>query len=187
MHPEVVVLKFLDAVDSDLQHGGLRDVDSYVGLFPDHAKLIRSEYAHITEDSIETASPSLIGGRYRIIESLGRGGFGEVFLAQDLQLDRRVAVKMLAGLRTIGKEWRARLIREAEAQNRIDNDSICPVHDVGLHAGSPFLVMPWIAGSSLDRLIASSAAHREGPVRFGGSLTGDGSHHRSGRRDAFCS
>lgn len=184
MHPEVVVLKFLDAVDSDLEHGGLRDVDTYVNQFPEHEDLIRSEYTQIANKKATEDPPQrLLGERYRVIASLGRGGFGEVVLAQDLQIDRRVAVKMLAGLRTISAESRTRLIREAEVQNRINNDGICPVHDVGSHDGAPFLVMPWIAGRALDRVIAASAAHGDGPIRLDTTAAGERSQHR--RRNEF--
>jgi tetratricopeptide (TPR) repeat protein/predicted Ser/Thr protein kinase len=182
MHPEVAVLKFLDAVDADLESAGLRDVDAYVRDFPEHAERIRAEYERLvaTHRTPEPGPPRRrIGGRYQVIQSLGRGGFGEVFLAEDTRLARRVAIKVLAGLHALSEEWRARLVREAEATNRIADEGLCPVFDVGFDEGIPFLVMPWIQGRSLDRLIAASAARGEGPVQLGAT---DGFR---ARRDAF--
>jgi tetratricopeptide (TPR) repeat protein len=176
MHPEVAVLKFLDAVDADLDSAGLRDVDAYVRDFPEHAERIRAEYERLVAAE-RTPDPAplrrSIGGRYQVIESLGRGGFGEVFHAEDTQLARRVAIKVLAALRALSEEWRARLVREAEATNRVVDEGLCPVFDVGFDDGIPFLVMPWIPGRSLDRLLAASAARGEAPVQVaegGGTL-----------------
>lgn len=191
MHPEAAVLKFLDAVDSDLESGGLRAVSDYLSQFPDHQDRIRAEYGRLLGSHGDAANvPStggsedierVLGERYRIIESLGRGGFGEVFLAEDLQLHRRLAIKVLTPLRSLGGEWRARLVREAEVTNRIADDGLCPVYDVGFQDGVPFLVMPWIRGQSLDRLVAASASHGEGPITLTIAAQGDDVRQR---RDA---
>jgi tetratricopeptide (TPR) repeat protein len=170
MHPEVLVLKFLDAVDRDLASGGMRSLEAYLQLFPGHPGLVRSEYDRIAgADPVpeDLPSGSEIGGRYRVLESLGHGGFGEVYLAEDAKMARRVAVKVLSGLRAFSEEWRARLVREAEATSRFVDDGLCPVFDVGFQDGTPFLVMPWIPGRSLDRVLAASAARGEGPVQLG--------------------
>ncbi|MCA8950158.1 MAG: serine/threonine protein kinase, partial [Planctomycetes bacterium] len=176
MHADSVVLKFLDAVDADLAAGVLRNVEDYVATFPGHDGLIRAEYARLRGCGAASTS-ARIGDRYDVIESLGRGGFGEVFLAEDSVLKRRVAIKLLSGMRALSKEWRMRLVREAEATNRIDDSVICPVHDVAFENGCPYLVMPWIAGKSLDRHLAAAAASGEGPI----ALSNAGTHRQ--RRD----
>lgn len=165
MHADEVSLKFLDLVEHDIRHGGLRRVEDYQRLLPGQDAIVAEEYERLVCDRPD--AQRLIGGRYRIVESLGRGGFGEVFLAEDLQMARRVAVKRLCGLYAFRDDWRARLWREAEATNRIRVDGICPVHDVGHENGVPFLVMPWIQGRPLDRLVAARAGHGEGPVQLG--------------------
>lgn len=159
MHPDISVLKFYEAVEADLGRGPLAGVDDYVRRFPGHADLIRSEYDRLTNvDSSEVGAGLLqvIGSRYQVIAPLGMGSFGDVYLAQDLQLGRRVAVKVLSGLRFLRREYCMRLRREAEATNRIVADGICPIHDVGDHEGIPFLVMPWIPGQSLDRHLSAA-------------------------------
>ncbi|MCA8950941.1 MAG: serine/threonine protein kinase, partial [Planctomycetes bacterium] len=163
MHRDSLVLKFLDVVDSDLAAGGLRDVAAYEAEFPGHGELIRAEYERLRKPD----GGGRIGERYRVIESLGQGGFGEVFLAEDTRLGRRVAIKIMTSVRALSGEWRSRFVREAEAANRIEDDGVCPIHDVGFADGVPFLVMPWITGKPLDRLLAASAAHGEGMLQLG--------------------
>jgi tetratricopeptide (TPR) repeat protein len=186
MHPDAVLLEFYDAVDADLASGGLRAREDYVRRFPAHAARIRGEYQRLTtpEPALERleaapAAARLLGERYRLIAPLGRGGFGEVYLAEDEKLARKVAIKVLGGLRALSEEWCARLVREAELTNRIADDGLCVVHDVGFDAGVPFLVMPWVPGHALDRLLAESASLGEGPVALG-----DGASSLRERRDA---
>ena len=176
------VLDFLDAVDTDIEAGGLRPLEDYLSRFPEHEDLIRAEYERLRErntDAVGRIEKPALGGRYRILEELGRGGFGEVYLAEDARVARRVAIKTLSGLRALNSEWQERLVREAEATNRISGDGHCPVHDVGFDDGMPYLVMPWIQGIPLDRAIAASASRGEGPV----ALAGDKPFRQ--RRDEF--
>ena len=174
MHADLAALKFLAMVERDLGAGGLRPLAEYLAEFPDHAALVTAEYRRLTEPDATpraaTASTTdrLLGGRYRVLASLGRGGFGEVYLADDTTLDRKVAIKVLAGLRALNREWRERLVREATITGRIDDGGLCPVHDVGFEDGTPFLVMPWINGRSLDRLLADAAERASPPLAIPG-------------------
>src|SRR5687768_12191871 len=88
---------------------------------------------------------------YRIIEKLGEGGMGVVYLAEDQHLARRVAIKFLT---STDHHYRARFIREARAVSGLNHSNIAIVHDYGETAtGQPFLVMEYIKGKSLsDRL-----------------------------------
>ncbi|MFK7741974.1 MAG: protein kinase [Planctomycetota bacterium] len=184
MHPDEVVLKFLDRVERDLQSSGLGSLEHYLEQFAGHEHVIREQYRRLVANDVRCSVDEphvgrLIDGRYRVIGLLGRGGFGEVYLAEDMQLSRRVAVKLLGGAYAFSDDWRARLRREAEATNRIEADGICPVHDVGAEQGVPYLVMPWIEGRPLDRLIAATAAHGDGPVQIGEATS------TLARRDTF--
>ena len=96
--------------------------------------------------------PSQIS-HYRIIKKLGAGGMGEVFLAQDLRLDRKVAIKMLPA-KSIGNEQaKKRLFREAKAAATLDHPNICAIHEVGEEADCAFIVMQYIEGATLSRMI----------------------------------
>ncbi len=85
-------------------------------------------------------------GRYRVVSRLGRGGFGEVFRAEDPMLKREVAVKtcLAAG----GREAQ-RFLREAEIAARLEHPNISRVYDFGVQGGVPYLVQELLAGEDL--------------------------------------
>jgi serine/threonine protein kinase len=96
--------------------------------------------------------PDEIGwlGPYRILKVLGQGGMGVVFQAEDPQLQRLVALKvMLPGLGS-GEEARARFLREARIVAAIEHDNIVPIFQVGEDQGVPFLAMQLLRGETLD-------------------------------------
>jgi serine/threonine protein kinase len=86
---------------------------------------------------------------YRIIEKLGAGGMGEVFLAQDITLDRKVAIKILPLKSIENGQAKKRLIREAKAAATLDHPNICTIHEVNEETDSPFIVMQYIDGVTL--------------------------------------
>jgi serine/threonine protein kinase/lipopolysaccharide biosynthesis regulator YciM len=93
---------------------------------------------------------------YRIIKKLGAGGMGEVFLAEDIRLNRKVAIKMLPS-RSIGNEQaKKRLLREARAAATLDHPNICPIHEIGEEGDSAFIVMQYIEGTTLACSIQNS-------------------------------
>ena len=88
---------------------------------------------------------------YRILEKLGEGGMGAVYLAEDLHLARRVAIKFLT---STDHHYRARFIREARAVSALSHPNIAMVHDYGeTSAGQPFIVMEYVKGKSLSDLL----------------------------------
>jgi tetratricopeptide (TPR) repeat protein/predicted Ser/Thr protein kinase len=88
---------------------------------------------------------------YRIIEKLGEGGMGVVYLAEDQHLARRVAIKFLT---STDHHYRARFIREARAVSALTHPNIAIVHDYGeTSSGQPFLVMEFVKGKSLSQLL----------------------------------
>jgi formylglycine-generating enzyme required for sulfatase activity/predicted esterase/predicted Ser/Thr protein kinase len=91
---------------------------------------------------------------YQIIEKLGQGGMGEVFLADDLSLGRKVALKFLSQELQQDPSAHKRLLREAKAAAALDHPHICSVHDVAEVEGKDFIVMEHIQGQTLkDRLL----------------------------------
>jgi tetratricopeptide (TPR) repeat protein/tRNA A-37 threonylcarbamoyl transferase component Bud32 len=97
--------------------------------------------------------PSSTISHYRIVRKLGSGGMGEVFLAEDMKLKRKVALKLLLS-KSIGDEGaRRRLIREAKAAAILDHENICAVYDVNEEDGCAFIVMQFVEGEILaDRI-----------------------------------
>ncbi|HSL54831.1 MAG TPA: tetratricopeptide repeat protein, partial [Pyrinomonadaceae bacterium] len=88
---------------------------------------------------------------YRILEQLGEGGMGAVYLAEDLHLARRVAIKFLT---STDHHYRARFIREARAVSALSHPNIAMVHDYGeTPTGQPFIVMEYVKGKSLSDLL----------------------------------
>jgi Tol biopolymer transport system component len=92
-------------------------------------------------------------GPYRITGSLGAGGMGEVWRAEDTRLGREVALKVLRGDRHEDPELRARFEREARTVATLAHPNICTLFDVGEHEGRHYLVMERLEGETLaDRL-----------------------------------
>jgi tetratricopeptide (TPR) repeat protein/predicted Ser/Thr protein kinase len=97
-------------------------------------------------------------GRYRILKRLGSGGMGSVYLAQDTQLDRKVALKVPHFTEDDGPEILARFQREARAAATVQHPGICPVYDVGEINGTHYLAMAYIEGQSLKEMVADGHA-----------------------------
>ncbi len=93
-------------------------------------------------------------GHYRITSKLGAGGMGEVFLAADTRLERKVAIKFLPAEMAADPERRQRFLTEAKAASALNHPHVCTVYDVGETAeGLPFIAMEFVEGDSLDVLV----------------------------------
>jgi hypothetical protein len=92
-------------------------------------------------------------GRYRIVRRLGRGGMGSVYLAEDTELARRVALKVPDFSPGEGAGARERFRHEARAAAALDHPNLCRVYDVGQVDGIDYLTMPYIEGEPLSALI----------------------------------
>jgi eukaryotic-like serine/threonine-protein kinase len=100
-------------------------------------------------------APDLAGTRYRLLERIARGGMGVVYAAEDENLQRRVALKVLDVPGSDG-DLANRLIREARVLAALEHPGIVPVHDVGTLAdGRVFYTMKFVEGRRLDKYIAS--------------------------------
>ncbi|HET9370371.1 MAG TPA: serine/threonine-protein kinase, partial [Vicinamibacterales bacterium] len=88
-------------------------------------------------------------GPYEIITLLGRGGMGEVYLARDPRLKRRVAIKVLQAESVGDDEAKRRLLREAQTAATLDHPNICTIYEVGEADGRSFIAMQYIDGETL--------------------------------------
>jgi serine/threonine protein kinase/Flp pilus assembly protein TadD len=94
-------------------------------------------------------------GHYRIVEKIGAGGMGEVYLAEDTALNRKVALKFLPPHLCQDPDCRARFTREAQAAAKLNHPNIVTIHDVGEHEGRAFIAMEYLEGASLGEYIKS--------------------------------
>jgi serine/threonine protein kinase len=93
-----------------------------------------------------------LANRYEIVAELGRGGMGVVFRARDPLLNREVAVKLIPPA-MLTPESEQRFQREAQLVAQMDHPAIVPVHDIGRHDSSLFLVMPLVQGANLHEFL----------------------------------
>jgi len=100
-------------------------------------------------------------GRYRIIRELGRGGMGSVYLAEDTELDRQVALKIPKVAQQDNPELVERFYREARAAATLNHTNICQVHDIGEHEGTRYITMAYISGPPLSKLVGSPQLRSE--------------------------
>jgi serine/threonine protein kinase/Tol biopolymer transport system component len=94
-------------------------------------------------------------GSYEIESLLGAGGMGEVYRARDTRLNRTVAIKVLPHDQVADPERERRFLQEARAASALNHPHIVTLHDIAHEAGIDFLVMEYVAGTSLEQLIAA--------------------------------
>src|SRR5467141_3455696 len=92
-------------------------------------------------------------GPYEIVAPLGTGGMGEVYRARDTRLDRTVAVKILSSHLSSDPTLRQRFEQEAKAISSLNHPHICALYDVGHQDGTDFLVMEYLEGETLAKLL----------------------------------
>jgi serine/threonine-protein kinase len=97
---------------------------------------------------------------YRILEKLGEGGMGVVYLAEDLSLKRQVVLKFPASQAIGGDEEKARFLREARAAASLSHPNIATIHEISDHEEGMFIVMEHIDGESLEEKV------KRGPLRL---------------------
>jgi Tol biopolymer transport system component/predicted Ser/Thr protein kinase len=90
---------------------------------------------------------------YQILEKLGAGGMGVVYKARDTHLDRFVAIKVLPPEKVADPDRKRRFVQEAKAASALNHPNIVTIHDIALEDRTDFIVMEYVAGETLDKLI----------------------------------
>ncbi len=120
-------------------------------------------------------------GHYRIVEKIGAGGMGEVYLAEDLKLHRRIALKFLPSNLSSDEELRARFIREARAAASLNHPNIIHVYEVDEVNGRPYFAMEHVEGHSLHHYCHKESMDLNQIVEIAVQLAqGLGEAHRAG-------
>jgi len=98
-------------------------------------------------------SESLIAGKFRILEEIGRGGMGVVYKAEDIRLQRTVALKFLPPSLSDSAEIQERFLIEARAAAALSHPNICVIHEVGASDDRPYIAMEYVEGETLRERI----------------------------------
>jgi serine/threonine protein kinase len=93
---------------------------------------------------------------YRITAALGAGGMGEVYLAEDTKLDRKVALKILPADVASNRGRMERFVREAKAAAALNHPNIAHIYEIGDSEGTPFIAMEYVDGVTLREKIHHS-------------------------------
>lgn len=117
---------------------------------------IQNTYAGYVEDASFIDFGTIIADKYEIIELLGCGGMGQVYLAKDLHLNRLVAVKTLSQSNFFNSEHKARFFREAQMASALNHPNILSIYDIVIENDKPFLVMEYIEGQTLREVLSDN-------------------------------
>src|ERR687888_390445 len=91
---------------------------------------------------------------YRILQPLGAGGMGEVYLAEDTRLDRKVALKLLPARFTQDPDRVRRFIQEAKAASALNHPNIITIYEIGAEQGTHFIAAEFVDGLTLRQRLA---------------------------------
>lgn len=146
-------------VNGDL---GLGEASSYVNAVSQqhaHSSVSNQDLRQSTsQGSVTQPAPQ---GKYDLGKELGRGGMGAVYLAQDRELNRDVAMKVILSVDKVDAIDRFR--EEARLTGQLEHPNIIPVHELGVQGDQPFFTMKFVRGQSLEQLIK---AHAQGEAGF---------------------
>jgi TolB-like protein/tetratricopeptide (TPR) repeat protein len=137
---------------------GLRaEVESLLAAQPAEGFLNSNAFEDAAALLDDSEPGSLVGrnvGHYAVERQIGSGGMGEVYLAEDARLGRKVALKLLDRGLAGDAVSRARFLREARLASALDHPNVCTIHEVGEAEGRPFIAMQHVEGETLRQLLA---------------------------------
>src|SRR5205085_4568896 len=129
-----------------------------LNVFDRKAGAIVGAGIQLTRRGTELAVDRILDQRYRIVEPIGAGGSSQVYLGQDTALGREVAIKVLDPHAAADSSLRKLFVKVARALAQLSHPNIVGVFDVGEVDGLPFIVMEYVAGSSLKQRIERTGA-----------------------------
>jgi eukaryotic-like serine/threonine-protein kinase len=142
--------------DKDL----LTEVESLFSSFHKSDDFMETPAVAHVADIIESETKKLESGtrfgHYEIIRQIGIGGMGEVYLAEDQRLDRRVAIKILKEKFSQDESNLKRFVREAKAASALNHPNILIIHEIGESQGAHYIVSEFIEGRTLREVLSES-------------------------------
>ena len=133
-------------------------VESLIAAHEQPDSLIDSPAFEAAAEMIADTQPALVAGQvvghYQIVAPLGKGGMGEVYLASDAKLARKVALKLLPTEFTNHKERLRRFIQEAKTASSLNHPNIITIYEIGETEGAHFIATEFIDGQTLKQLAA---------------------------------
>ena len=151
-------------------HSLRAEVDAMLAADDRAASFIEAPAAEVAPELFAAPTPTLqIGsklGDYAILSVLGAGGMGQVYLAEDRRLGRKVALKVLTP--TFGAPaGHTRFLREARLASALDHPNICTIYEVGAADGVSFISMQYVEGETLQRVLRESPLSSERLLSIG--------------------
>jgi serine/threonine protein kinase/TolB-like protein/Flp pilus assembly protein TadD len=147
-----------------------QEIDALLKQYEEAPEFLESLARLEEPDELADLQPGSRVGPYMILERLGRGGMGEVFLGSDTRLRRRVALKCLILSRLTSEDRRRRILNEARAAARINHPNVATVHDVLDHESRAFIVMEYVEGESLASRLKRERLPIDRVIRMGRQL-----------------
>lgn len=132
-----------------------REVESLLRAHSDAGGRLESPAIEIMAEAVVDRR-DLVGssfGNYQLIEKLGEGGMGEVYLARDIRLDRKAAIKVLPEALTANNQTKQRFMQEAKAASALNHPNIITIYEIASHNGYDFIAMEYVEGETLRDLL----------------------------------
>ncbi|MGI9055678.1 MAG: protein kinase domain-containing protein [Pyrinomonadaceae bacterium] len=140
----------------------LSEIESLLASFDSTETFLETPAIAKVADEVLSENRQFSNGQildhYEIIRQIGAGGMGEVYLAQDAKLHRRVALKVLLRNLSSDNQAKRRLLREARAAALLDHPNICHIHEISETADCSFIVMQYVEGKTLAELLAEESS-----------------------------
>ena len=155
---------FLRRYEADAEAGEGKTLREYLELFPGDEAAVARAFLGLGEAPETECEDGDRIGRYRLVRELGRGGQGTVWLAEDTELSRRVALKVLNGVGPGAEVLLKRFRREAAIEARLRHPGICAIHDTGITRGLPWIAMEFVEGESLAAKLSMAKAGGSGTL-----------------------
>ncbi|MCD9188447.1 MAG: protein kinase [Pyrinomonadaceae bacterium] len=133
------------------------EIRSLLSAFDSHPDFLEQPAFDLGLKILETNTETNLSGQeigfYKVLEKIGSGGMGDVYLAKDTKLDRKVALKFLSTALADNMWAKKQLFREAQAVAMLDHPNICPVYGIEEIGEHSFIVMQYVQGKTLSKII----------------------------------